>query len=50
LNARRVAIDMAIGTRTENLSFRKSNNGRISLLSRPRPEKEKSYVNGWHLK
>jgi hypothetical protein len=50
LNARRVAIDIAIGTRTEKLSFRKSKNGRISLLSRPRPEKEKPYINGRHLK
>ena len=48
LNARRVAIEMAIGTRTEKLSFRKIKSGRISLLSRPRPEKEKSYINGRH--
>jgi hypothetical protein len=43
LNARRVAIDMAIGTRIEKLSFRKSKNGRISLLSLPRPEKSKIF-------
>jgi hypothetical protein len=41
LNARRVAIDMATGTSTEKLSFRKSRSGRISLLSRPLPEKRK---------
>jgi hypothetical protein len=44
LNASSVATDMAIGTRTAKLSLRKSRNGRINLLSLPRPEKKRIFL------